>query len=150
MKIEEAIKQKAFPSAVQKANINLLYTQAWVQSKIAQELKHFKISPQQFNILRILRGQHPKPASIKELTSRMIDKASNASRLVDKLLNKGLVSKKPCKMDNRRMEVVITDLGLEMLEEASKSVEICIEETYDKLTEKEAVLLNEILNKIHS
>lgn len=150
MKIEKAIKQKAFLSEFHKANINLFYTMAWMQLKINKELKPFNLSPQQFNILRILRGQHPKPASIRELTDRMLDKASNASRLVDKLLLKGMVSKTTCENDNRRMEVAITEKGLSILDDASNKVETVIDNVFGVLTIDEAAQLNDMLDKIRS
>ena len=148
MKIEDEIKQKTFLNEYQKANINLFYTQAWMQLKIIHALKPYNISPQQFNILRILRGSHPKPASIRELKDRMLDKSSNASRLVDKLLIKGLVEKSTCKNDNRKMEVNITVQGLVLLEKASNQVEGCISEVFGILTLEEATTFNEILDKI--
>ncbi len=148
MKIEDEIKQKTFLNEYQKANINLFFTQAWLQLKIIQELKPFNISPQQFNILRILRGRHPNPASIRELTDRMLDKSSNASRLVDKLLVKGFVEKSTCKNDNRKMEVSITKEGLKMLEKASTPVEKCIVDVFGVLSMDEATQFNNMLDKI--
>ena len=148
MKIEEAIKQKKFQNEYHKANVNLFYTQAWLQLQIVQKLKPYNISPQQFNILRILRGQHPKPASIRELTDRMLDKSSNASRLVDKLLAKSLVTKSTCKKDNRRMEVMITEQGLDLLEKSSNDIEGWINEVFGVLSEGEARQFNTILDKI--
>ena len=148
MKIEDEIKQKTFLNEYHKAHINLFYTQAWLQLKILQVLKPFNISPQQFNILRILRGRYPKPASIRELTDRMLDKSSNASRLVDKLLAKKFVDKCVSKRDNRRMEVGITQEGLDMLAKASEKVEASIDSVFGTLTKEEAVQLNQILNKI--
>ncbi len=148
MRIEDEIQQQTFLSEYHKANINLFYTQAWMQLKIIQALKPFNISPQQFNILRILRGRHPKPASIRELTDRMLDKSSNASRLVDKLLAKGFVEKSTSKKDNRKMEVNITEQGLQMLKQASAEVEHCISEVFGVLSEEEATSLNNVLDKI--
>lgn len=148
MKIEDEIKQKTFLNEYHKANINLFFTQAWMQLKILQALKPFNISPQQFNILRILRGSHPKPASIRELTDRMLDKSSNASRLVDKLLAKGLVEKSTCKNDNRKMQVNITVEGLTLLGKASSEVEQCISEVFGVLSVEEASVLNTTLDKI--
>ena len=150
MKIEDAIKQKKFQNEYQKANINLFYTYAWLQLQIVQTLKPYNISPQQFNILRILRGRHPKPASIRELTDRMLDKASNASRLVDKLLAKELVTKTTCKQDNRRMEVLITENGLDLLKRASTDVENWINDVFSSLSEEEAQQFNFLLDKIRS
>ncbi len=148
MKIEDEIKQKTFLNEYHKANVNMFYTQAWMQLKILQELKPFNISPQQFNILRILRGRHPKPASIRELTDRMLDKSSNASRLVDKLLAKNFVVKCVSKTDNRRMEVVITQEGLDMLAKASEKVETCINKVFSTLSVEEAIRFNDMLDRI--
>ena len=148
MKIDEAIKQKAFLSEYHKAHINLFYTQAWLELNMIQELKPFNISPQQFNILRILRGQLPNPASVKELTDRMIDKASNASRLVDKLLDKGFVTKNACEKDHRRMEIMITTEGLDLLAAASQAVESSIIQIFSVLSVDEAEQLNSFLDRL--
>ena len=148
MTIEEAIQQKTFISEFHKAHINLFYTQAWMELQMIQVLKPFNISPQQFNILRILRGHYPKPASIRELTDRMIDKASNASRLVDKLLAKGFVIKTACINDNRRMEVIITKKGLDHLTNASATVEQSIHQSFGDLSQEETQLLNSFLDRI--
>lgn len=150
MSIEDEIDQRKFSSLFAKANINLLYTAGWVQLNTTKELKPFNISVQQFNILRILRGRHPKPASIRELTDRMLDKSSNASRLVDKLQSKNLVAKQKCENDNRRVEVTITTEGLQLLEKASEKVEMNIEKVFSSISEEDAILLNEILDKLRS
>ncbi|HHM21771.1 MAG TPA: MarR family transcriptional regulator [Bacteroidetes bacterium] len=150
MKIEDAIRQKTFRNEYHKAHINLFYTYGWLQLKIVHELKPFHLSPQQFNILRILRGMHPGPASIRELTDRMLDKSSNASRLVDKLLPKGLVTKLPSKKDSRRMDVFISPKGMEVLDEASQKVEACINDIFSVLTTSEASLFNDFLDRIRS
>ena len=133
MKIEDAIKQSKFRTMNEKALINVLFTANYFNLEQNRLLKDFDISVQQFNILRILRGQHPKPASVKLLMERMLDKTSNASRLVEKLHNKGLVNRKPCDFDRRQVDVLITDKGLELIEAASSSMdkmlsELCIEE----------------------
>ena len=111
-------------------------------------LKSFGISPQQFNILRILRGMHPSPGSIKALTERMIDKSSNASRLVDKLIAKNLVVKDKCSADNRRAEVLISDEGLLLLEAASKKMDELTYGLAENISNEEARQLNELLDKL--
>ncbi len=150
MKIEEEIKQKSFSSEYLKAHINLLYTANWANLHIAQVLRPFDITPQQFNILRILRGRAGKPASIKELTERMLDKSSNASRLVDKLLLKDLVKKETCDDDNRRTNVIITDRGLQVVKEASEAVENVINVMFSPLSPEDASLLNRLLDAIRN
>lgn len=148
MKIEDEIKQDSFPSQYLKVHVNLLYTAAWASLAIAQVLKPFNISPQQFNILRILRGKVNQPASIRELTDRMIDKSSNASRLVDKLIQKKLVVKEACNSDNRKVEVVITAEGMSLVNEASLAVEAEIQKLFSLLSDDEAAQLSDLLDKI--
>lgn len=147
MKIEEEIKQKAFKNEYQKAEVNLMFTVSYLGLSKQQALKEFDISIQQFNILRILRGQYPNSATVKLLTERMLDKTSNASRLVDKLLNKGLVERKTCLDDRRRVDVVITKKGLTLIGKASESLDkLALQKM--KITEGEAKELNRILDKL--
>ena len=101
MKIEKEIKQSKFKSEHQKMLINILYTSSWLAAKHAASLKPAGLSTQQFNILRILRGQHPEPATVNLLIDRMLDKNSNASRLVEKLRLKKLVERAICPEDRR-------------------------------------------------
>ncbi len=148
MRIEDEIQQKKFQSEHQKMHINILFTAAWLQQRTANVLKPYGISSQQFNILRILRGMHPKPASIKTLTERMIDKMSNASRLVDKLMAKGLVQRSECNADRRRVDVLITPKGLELLQHASAAVDQSIQQDELKLSATDAELLNGLLDRL--
>ena len=148
MRIEDEIRQKKFKSEYQKDHINILFTPAWLSQQNQQILKPLGISSQQFNILRILRGMHPQPASIKLLTERMIDKMSNASRLVDKLLAKDLVQRNESGADRRRVDVVITDKGLQLLEKASIAVEDSLQQEMAMLSEEEAARLNELLDQL--
>ncbi len=129
-------------------NINILFTAAWINQRTTQLLKPYKISWQQFNILRILRGQYPKPATVKTLTTRMIDKMSNASRLVEKLRQKGYVKRTECSEDRRRVDIVITDLGLEMVDQASQALEAMMNELFEGIPEAEAVQVNQVLDQM--
>lgn len=148
MKIEDEIKQKSFVNEYVKAHVNILFTASWIAYGTAKSLKEFGISTHQFNILRILRGMYPKPGSIKELTERMIDKSSNASRLVDKLIAKKLVVKAKCHEDNRRAEVVISESGLQLLQAASERVDEFTLSFSNNLTQEEVTTLNSLLDKI--
>ena len=150
VKIEDAIQQKKFKSEFHRAQVNLLYTAAWVNQQSTQALKPFNISIQQFNILRILRGMHPEPATVKLLTERMIDKMSNASRLVEKLKQKGLVERQDCPSDRRRVDISITEEGLSLLAEASTALENASTKQMAYLEEQEAVMLNDRLNRIRT
>ena len=149
MKIEEEInQQKPFKSAYHKVNLNILCTASWISKLQADILKPFDLTTQQFNILRILRGMAGEPATIKLLTERMIDKMSNASRLVDKLLAKKLVKREECKEDRRRVDIFITEKGLELLASASEAIEGTPFVNAIGIDEKEALLLSDLLDKM--
>ena len=112
MKIEEEIKQRSFKDVYHKVYINLIFTSGWLQEQQATIFKKYGLTLPQFNILRILRGQHPKPATLNLLIERMLDKTSNASRIVDKLEAKELVTRHQCPNDRRTVDIIITDKGL--------------------------------------
>lgn len=147
MEIGKEIKQSKFKSEHQKMLINILFTSAWLSSKNSSSLKPFGISTQQFNILRILRGQHPKPATVNLLIDRMLDKNSNASRLVEKLRLKKLVERATCPEDRRAVNVLITQKGLNLLEEIDKQDSNFMKEL-KYLSEKEAEQINLLLDKL--
>ncbi len=150
MKIEQEIQQKKFVDVYQKAHINVLFTSSWLNQHIHDILKPFGISWQQYNILRILRGMASRPASIKLLTRRMIDKTSNASRLVDKLDRKGLVRREVCAHDRRRVDVYLTEAGHELLSTTSELMELRMRERMSALSPDEAEALNKLLDKMRS
>lgn len=148
MRLEEEIKQSKFKDQYHKLGVNIIYSASWMSSKHLHVLKEFNLSIQQFNILRILRGRHPEPATVKLLTERMIDKMSNASRLVEKLKQKGLVERTSCPSDRRRVDIAITDKGMKVIDQASKITEAEINNTLSALTKKEAKQLNDLLDKM--
>lgn len=150
MKIGNEIKQTKFKSEYQKMLINILFTSGWLASKHACNLKPYGISGQQYNILRILRGQHPQPATVNLLIDRMLDKNSNASRLVEKLRLKKLVERAICPDDRRAVNVVITKKGLDLLIELDGQEEGFIDKELKKLSEKEAEQINLLLDKLRS
>ncbi len=147
MEIGKEIKQNKFQSEYHKMIINLLFTGSWLNLKNAANLKSYEISPQQFNILRILRGQHPTPATVNLLIERMLDKNSNASRLVEKLRLKKLVERATCEEDRRAVNVVITGKGLKLLKELDEEEKKWKEEM-KTLTVEEARQLNFLLDKL--
>lgn len=149
MRIEEEIKQtKPFANPQTKAVVNLNFTASWLSGVQAEMLKPYGISIQQYNILRILRGMHPKPATVKTLIDRMIDKNSNASRLVDKLLKKGLLERNTCPRDRRRVDVMITEAGLDMVSEVTKALKK--NKKFMNLTDEDAIVLSDLLDKLRS
>jgi DNA-binding MarR family transcriptional regulator len=147
MEIGKEIKQAKFKNEYQKMLINILFTSGWLGAKHASTLKPYGISTQQFNLLRILRGQHPKPASVNLLIDRMLDKNSNASRLVEKLRLKKLVERTVCPEDRRAVNVIITQKGLDLLAELDKQDEIFLKDLKN-ISEKEAEHINLLLDKL--
>lgn len=145
MKIESEIKQTKFTDEYQKAVINIVFTSSWINSENNRFLKRYDLTSQQFNVLRILRGQYPEPVSIQVIMERMLDKMSNASRLVEKLRQKEFVQRKECSADRRRVDVVITDKGLLLLEKIDSSWED-FEKNFKNISVDKAKELNQILD----
>src|SRR5471030_1407122 len=115
MRIDDEIQSSKFEDNYQKAIINIFYTEGWLSNFLRAEFEKFNITQQQFNILRILRGQYPCQATVNLLKERMIDKMSDASRIVDRLVQKGLVSRCTNRKDRRAVDIRISDTGLEIL-----------------------------------
>ncbi len=150
MSIEKDIKQqKPFKSPYQKLVVNILYTNNWMNSDHMNILKPFDLTAQQYNVLRILRGQYPNPITVNGIIDRMLDKMSNASRLVDKLLLKELATRCDNKEDRRACDVRITEKGLEVLKEIDVSQESW-ETSFSNLTPEEAETLSGLLDKLRN
>jgi DNA-binding MarR family transcriptional regulator len=147
--IESEVKQEKFQSEFQKAAVNILFTGSWLYNLNATFLKTFDVTPEQFNVLRILRGSHPKPMMLADITCRMIDKNSNATRLVEKLRVKGLVKREICKNNRRQVDISITDKGLTVLTKIDRSSDAW-QSTLKNLTKAEAQQLNFLLDKLRS
>ncbi|MCB0430662.1 MAG: winged helix DNA-binding protein [Flavobacteriales bacterium] len=146
MKLEDEIKQKSFTDQMEKLTVNLIYTGNYVMAATNRFLKVYDISGQQYNVLRILRGQYPNPASINLLTERMLDKSSNASRLVEKLKIKKLVKRTECPEDRRQVNVEITAKGLDLLKKIDED-KANDQPRWKTLTKTEAKTLNDLLDK---
>ncbi|RVT96439.1 MarR family transcriptional regulator [Mucilaginibacter limnophilus] len=147
MRIEDEIQSTNFEDNYHKAVINISYTYGWINNFLRCHFEKNNLTSQQFNILRILRGQHPKPATINLLKERMIDKMSDASRIVDRLVQKGLVTRCTNSRDRRAVDIVISDEGLKILskmDEEFKTKEFLREH----LTEQEAGQLSDLLDKL--
>ncbi len=147
MKIDEALRTQSFTNEWQKLRVNLLFTHGWLKCRLTDFLDQYDLSMQQFNILRILRGQYPKAISTMQIRERMIDHMSDTSRIVDRLLKKDLVAKSTCNNDKRLVDVRITGKGLEVL--AAIDVRAGELDGFTKgVSEEEARKLNILLNKI--
>ena len=147
MGIEQDIQQAKFRNAQQKAAINLIYTLSWMRDRTKCIFEAEDITPQQFNILRILRGSFPEPLSTLQIRERMLEKMSDTSRIVDRLITKGLVKKLTCKNDRRLVDVIISDKGKKLLERLDTRQDE-IDGVLGKLSEKDANILSDLLDKI--
>jgi DNA-binding MarR family transcriptional regulator len=147
MGIDHDILQSKFRNEYQKAGVNLIYTYNWITERSKAIFAPEDITPQQFNILRILRGSHPQPLSTLQIRERMLDKMSDTSRIVDRLIAKGLVKKGTCKEDRRLVDVMITDKGKKLLERLDARQDE-LDHILGNLTKKEATQLSELLDKI--
>ncbi|MES2107565.1 MAG: MarR family transcriptional regulator [Bacteroidota bacterium] len=147
MRIDDEIQSSKFENNYQKAVINISYTYSWVNNQTRSLFEKQNITIQQFNILRILRGQYPNPATVNLLKERMVDKMSDASRIVDRLVQKGLVSRCTNTKDRRAVDIRISEGGLKIL--AIMDDEFKIKDLLrDNLTEEEAGQLSDLLDKL--
>jgi len=147
MQIEEAIQQKKpFRNEWQRATVNLMYTTNEVRNRNKKILKKYDLTLQQYNVLRILRGAG-KPISTCIIRERLLDNMADASRLVDRIAQKNLVERTPCEEDKRLVDVSLSKAGLELLVKVEES-NPQMDKLLGKLTEKEAKVLNDLLDKI--
>ncbi|MBK6400231.1 MAG: MarR family transcriptional regulator [Bacteroidia bacterium] len=147
MELEKEINQKKFRNESHKLMVNIIYTFNWLNGQQSDFLKPFDITYQQFNVLRILRGQQMQPASIKLIRERMLDKMSDASRIVEKLRMKGLVERHICQHDRRSCQVFITQKGMDLLSKIDTN-EVKQTDLMIALSEKEKMELNLLLDKL--
>ena len=147
MGLNKDIQQARFRNAWQKAYINLIYTLGWMKDRTRHIFESEDITAQQFNILRILRGSFPQPLSTLQIREHMLEKMSDTSRIVDRLITKGLVKKVVCKSDRRLVDVIITDKGKKLLERLDLK-EDEMDKVLGNLSEKEAEQLSELLDKM--
>ncbi|MFD1466849.1 MarR family winged helix-turn-helix transcriptional regulator [Hymenobacter caeli] len=151
MRIEDEIKQPVFRNQYEKAIINLSYTAGWLQMRQAAAFKPYGLTLPQFNILRILRGQHPCPATVALLIDRMLDKTSNASRIVDRLVEKQLVTRTVCPANRRAVDIRITETGLALLGRVEANN--LLDPTHmglGSLSAEELGLFNDLLDKLRT
>lgn len=149
MRLEDQVQQKNFDNAMHRLRVDILFSAGWLSNQIKDFLKPFGITQKQFNILRILRGQSPNTIPIEEVRNRMIDKSSDVSRILDRLIAKKLVEKKPCTMDKRSNRVRITKQGLKMLQDIDGQIH-SLDQITNKLSLEEAEQLCALLEKMRS
>ncbi|MEP2024347.1 MAG: MarR family transcriptional regulator [Reichenbachiella sp.] len=146
MGINTDIKQKKFKSEFEKVVVNLIFTRNWFEQQQQKVLKPAGLTLAQYNVMRILRGQHPEVCTVNLIIDRMLDRMSNVSRIVDKLVSKELVSRIPSKVDRRAVDVYITDKGLEVL----SSLDITLQSLFDEInsfSDDECQQINNFLDR---
>ena len=148
MKLEEELKMKQFESPHHRTLLNIMFTSSWLNDRMSGITKPYDISEQQYNVLRILRGQKGRPVNLMDIQDRMLHKTSNATRLVEKLRQKGLVERVLCEQNRRKVEISITKSGLGLLAELDPILSTKDTEMFKTLTNKEASLLGDLLDKL--
>ncbi len=147
MLLEEEIQQKKFKSPAHKLAVNIVYTSNWYSNWQEGIFKNSGLTIQQYNVLRILRGQHPKPCNLKLIRERMLDRMSDASRIVEKLKQKGFIERQENPNDRRNLSIIITERGLKVLKMLEPNDER-IKEFFRNLSEDEQMLLNTLLDRL--
>lgn len=150
MILEEALKTNRFRNEQHKLLIHLWYTRSVLLTEQRRLFRTFKITPEQYNILRILVGQKGNPLALNDLTARMIDPSSNTSRLVEKLRSKGLLVRRECPEDRRRVDVLITGEGLDLVRKVTPKVEALESHFESVISEEDARALNATLERFHA
>ena len=146
MQLQKEIKTPRYESVFHEAMINVAFTQNWCNDQVKQAVSSYDITNQQFNVLRILRGQHPDPSTINLLKSRMLDKMCDASRIVDRLVQKDLICKKTNTYDKRAVDILISEKGLALLKKMDKEMNLSTILSAN-LTHQEAEQLTSLLEK---
>lgn len=144
VKLEKALKTDKFLSQNHKAGLNILYTAWWLKTIISAELKAKGVTHEQYNVLRILKGSHPKEMCVKDIGSRMIERNSNVPRIIDRLVAKKLVNRNTSIIDKRETVINLTKYGLEVLKNTTQKINGTLKDLM-VLTEKEAEKLNTLL-----
>ena len=150
MNVEQRIKTDTVLPLRRRTVIHLMLVNNHMQDVLAQALKPFEVSLQQFNVLRILRGQKGKPANLSTLSERMVSRMSNTTRLVDKLITKDYVRRNTCPENRRKIEIWLTDAGMQALKEMDLAVEAAEESLMHSLNDNQLENLNELLDHINN
>lgn len=147
MGLEQDLKQERFDNVYEKMVVNILFTGSWLSNLNASRLKPFGLTPEQYNVLRILRGSHPKPMMLADITSRMIDRNSNATRLVEKLKSKGFVNREICESNRRQVDISVTESGLAVLTKIDAGLDEWLQ-NLKTVPQSEVEALNATLDKL--
>ncbi|RZL34425.1 MAG: MarR family transcriptional regulator [Pedobacter sp.] len=147
VQLQKEVKASKFENIFQQALVNVIFTYHWSTKNVKEALEPYDITQQQYNVLRILRGQYPSPATVNLIKTRILDKMSDTSRIVDRLIQKGYVDKSINNYDKRAVDIIISDKGLTLLKKMDKEVDFS-SFIAPNLTEAEAEQLNILLDKM--
>jgi len=145
--LEEEINQNKFKNEYHKLAVNILYTHGWLITKFSKLLKNEKLSLSQYNVLRILRGHHPEALSVNVIKDRMLDKTPDVSRLIDRIIEKKLIERSACNEDRRKVNIVITTKGLDLLYKLD-FIDDEFQIIFQNLKKNEVVEMNNYLDKL--
>ncbi len=148
-RLEDEIKQSKFHSESEKLLVNIIFTHNYLQAKFELMFKKFGITAQQYNILRILKGQYPKNISLIDIKNRMLDKNSDVSRIIERMRKKNLVTRKICPTNRRAVEISITQKGLDLLSQINPHL-LKHHQIVEHLSKEEIKTLNDLLDKIRT
>jgi DNA-binding MarR family transcriptional regulator len=148
MSVEAQLDSASNLDLFKKVILNLMYTGSWLSEKSSEFFKEYDLTSPQFNVLRILRGQNDNPVNLQDIQTSMISRMSNTTRLIEKLRLKNLVTRVQCESNRRKIEIKITQTGLDLLEEIDKTLCVYESRTTKNLSKEEAIILNELLNKL--
>jgi DNA-binding MarR family transcriptional regulator len=149
MGLEDEIKQKKFDSEYHKLVLNLVYTYNWIEQPMKALISKYNITTPQYNILRILKGSFPKPLSPQDIKAVMLHKKSDLTRMLDRLVSKDLIDRKICPSNRRKMDIVIREEGIELLNKLNPELRaITDDQIADHISEKEAKIANDLIDKL--
>ena len=148
MNLEEELRMNPITNPYHRASLNVIFSGAWLSERINHTLKPFGISEQQYNILRILRGQKGNPIHLQDISERMVHKMSNTTRLIEKMRLNGLVERVICEQNRRKVEITILPKGLDLVESAMKRMKDFEDQFHSRLSETEAQQLALLLDKM--
>jgi DNA-binding MarR family transcriptional regulator len=148
MKLEEELRTEKFKTEQQRAVLSILFTSSWIEVRTNECFKQYGISQEQYNVLRILKGQKGRPANLSTVQERMIHRMSNATRLVEKLKLKGYVNRVPCEDNRRKVEITITNKGIALLENIDPRLVKLETDLFRNFTEEEIRQIGSLLDKV--
>ncbi|OZV69067.1 MarR family winged helix-turn-helix transcriptional regulator [Winogradskyella aurantia] len=148
--LEQLLKTSSKLPLSRAAVINVFYTNNWIKDELLENLKPFELSLEQFNVLRILRGQNNKAINLQDIQERMVTKMSNTTRLVDKLIKKGYVNRVICKANRRKVEISITKNGLDVLKKIDPIMDASEAKVTKNLSKQDLEQLNKLLIKLRN